>query len=150
MTPIVLAERAIAAVGAGRQLEVRQVPGAPELLQPVRDRALAVRAQAFGPEAAGHLDVAGRERPQPGDRRRRRPDGHVDRGVREHASGGHFSGPAREARDVVLLQQQVDPDARDHRDRDPGLEHAPIGAAQAGLGACRGQDQRQREDRTPG
>ena len=34
-----------------------------------------------------------RERRQAGDRRRRRPDDHVDGGVREHASGGHFSAP---------------------------------------------------------
>ena len=31
----------------------------------------------------------------------------------------------------------------------PGLEHAPVGAAEAGLGAGGGQDQRQGERRTP-
>src|SRR3954453_1316577 len=55
----------------------------------------------------------------------------------------------RETGDVVLLQEQVDPDARDHRDRDAGLEHAPVRTTEAGLGAGRREDQRKREDRRP-
>ena len=95
MTPIVLAEGAIAAVRAGRQPQVREVPGPAQLLEPVRDRALPVRPQAFGPEAAGDADVAradGRQSRAIADGRR--PDRRAAPVARHDASnGGHLTAP---------------------------------------------------------
>ena len=88
-----LAERAIPAMGAGRQRQVRQVPGEAQLLEPVRDRALPVRAQALRPEAASHPDLLRSERRQPGDRPRRRSDGRRRRRTRRETPRGHFSAP---------------------------------------------------------
>ena len=48
-----------------------------------------------------------------------------------------LDGAAEEAGHVVPLQQQVDADARDDRDRDAGLQHPPVGAAEAGLRRAR-------------
>ena len=50
-----------------------------------------------------------------------------------------FHRAAEEAGDVVFLQQQVERHARDDRDRDARLQHAPVGAADARLRARRGQ-----------
>ena len=56
-----------------------------------------------------------------------------------------FDRPAEKAGHVVFLQQQIEGHAGDDRDGDAGLEHAPVGAADAGLLPRRGKNQRQGE-----
>src|SRR3970040_947079 len=58
--------------------------------------------------------------------------------------------PGEQPGDVVALQEQVDEDAGDDGDGDPGLEHAPIGAAPAGDAAGGGEGQREGQAGVPG
>ena len=67
-----LAERPVVTVGPSCQREVRQVAGQPKLFEAVRDHPLAIDAEAFCPEPAGHLDAPHADRRESRDRGRRR------------------------------------------------------------------------------
>ncbi len=88
-----LADRAIASLGAGGEMQVPEVPGALELGEPMRDRPLAVRPHALRPQAAADAHCPWIQRRQGRDRAGRRTHGWAAANPAGRGTGRHLTAP---------------------------------------------------------